>query len=363
MSESGFPQPGAVPYLTVRAAREAIDWYTQTFDAGLLSEPIVMPDGRIGHAELSLGAGVVYLAEEFPEMGLLAPQPGATSVSMMLPVADTDVVLTRARRAGGRVERWTYEGHGRRNATLIDPFGHRWMLAGPLATTVRAGDIGYLSWWTPDAARARAFYGPVLGWEFELGEAEDLVTNLSRPVGLHGGHGTSTLFCCFAVDDLEGALSAVRTAGGDCGRIIARAEGSTVRCTDDQGAAFALYEPRSEDSRPPVNGAVPGDPSYVTLEVPDSVAARRFYGAVLGWRFEAGTIADGWVPVGVHPMCGIAGGRESVTVPMWRVEDVAGALDRVRAGGGRVLSGPDRRPYGVSAECLDDQGGRFYLGA
>ncbi|MDG3012252.1 VOC family protein [Rhodococcus sp. D2-41] len=138
LSGPGFPQPGAVPYLTVRAAREAIDWYTQTFDAELRAEPIVMPDGRIGHAELSLGSGVVYLAEEFPEMGLLAPQPGATSVSLMLPVADTDVVLTRARLAGGRVERWTYEGHGRRNATLIDPFGHRWMLAGPLAqaTTV-----------------------------------------------------------------------------------------------------------------------------------------------------------------------------------------------------------------------------------
>ena len=65
-------------------------------------------------------------------MGLTAPAGGATSVSLMLPVVDTDTVLERARAAGGRVERWISENHGHRNATLIDPFGHRWMLVGPL---------------------------------------------------------------------------------------------------------------------------------------------------------------------------------------------------------------------------------------
>ncbi|GAB2657423.1 VOC family protein [Prescottella soli] len=126
-----FPPAGALPYLTVRGAREALEWYRKAFGAELVGEPIVMDDGRIGHAELRLQTGMVYLAEEFPEMGLTAPESGATSVSLMLPVDDTDAVLARAHDAGGTVERWISENDGRRNATLIDPFGHRWMLSGP----------------------------------------------------------------------------------------------------------------------------------------------------------------------------------------------------------------------------------------
>lgn len=91
-----------------------------------------MDDGRIGHAELIFPTGMVYVAEEFPEMGLTAAEAGSTSVSLMLPVDDTDAVLARARGAGGTVERWITESHGNRNATLLDPFGHRWLLVGPV---------------------------------------------------------------------------------------------------------------------------------------------------------------------------------------------------------------------------------------
>lgn len=127
-----FPRPGALPYLTVPRAPEAIEWYTRVFGASLTAEPVVMDDGRVGHAELRFPSGMIYLADEFPELGLTAPQEGAVSVSLMLEVADTDTVLTRARLAGGSVERWINEAHGHRNATLLDPFGHRWMLVGPL---------------------------------------------------------------------------------------------------------------------------------------------------------------------------------------------------------------------------------------
>ena len=129
--ESEFPRSGALPYLTVRGAKDAIEWYRRAFGAELIGEPIVMDDGRIGHAELAFHTGMIYLAEEFPEMGLTAPEAGATSVSLMVAVDDTDAVLSRAHDGGGTVERWISENFGRRNATLIDPFGHRWMLSGP----------------------------------------------------------------------------------------------------------------------------------------------------------------------------------------------------------------------------------------
>lgn len=138
--DDDFPPSGALPYLTVVRAREAIDWYTGVFGAVLSGEPVVMDDGRIGHAELRFPTGMVYLAEEFPEIGLTAPQAEATSVSLMVPVADPDTVLTRARTAGGSVERWINESHGHRNATLLDPFGHRWMLVGPLTGEPSTGE-------------------------------------------------------------------------------------------------------------------------------------------------------------------------------------------------------------------------------
>ena len=43
------------PYLATHDPAAAIEWYIEVFGAELLGEPIVMPDGRIGHAELRIG--------------------------------------------------------------------------------------------------------------------------------------------------------------------------------------------------------------------------------------------------------------------------------------------------------------------
>lgn len=129
---SVVPRPAALPYLCAHDARRAAEWYAQVFDARMDGEPVEMPDGRIGHCELRIGDGTLYLADEFPEIGVVAPTTGAAAVSLMLPVADTDATLERARRAGARVEQEPADAHGHRGATLVDPFGHRWMLAGPL---------------------------------------------------------------------------------------------------------------------------------------------------------------------------------------------------------------------------------------
>ena len=102
---AGAPVPAAVPYLAVRGARDAIDWYVDVLGARLLDEPIVMPDGRIGHATLELSGGVLYLSEEHPELGVVAPTPGAASVSLMLNVPDADAALAKVVEGGGRSDR------------------------------------------------------------------------------------------------------------------------------------------------------------------------------------------------------------------------------------------------------------------
>lgn len=365
-ASDAFPRPGALPYLAVRGAQEAIDFYVDVFDARVLDEPIMMPDGRIGHCELSLGDGVIYLAEEFPDLGLRAPAAGAVSVSLMVPVDNTDATLNKARRAGATVEREPQDNHGRRGAAFLDPFGHRWMLSAPLPSApvvdrIRQGDIGYVSWWTPDAERAERFYRSVLGWgPLEHGQ----VNNLTRHVGIDGGHDTSTLFCCYAVDDIDTAVAAVRAAGGAAEDPAQSPYGPLAGCVTPQGIDFAVYQPKADDPRPPTNGTLPGDLSYVTFRTRGpSAPTREFYSSVLGWTFSAGRVEDGWEPEGVHPMAGLAGGGDGATVPMWTTPDVAAAVERVRAAGGTVLDGPAQQPYGITAECLDDQGGRFYLGS
>ena len=113
------------------------------------------------------------------------------------------------------VQREAYENYGARNATIIDPFGHRWMLSGPVTGApiqIQHGDVGYVSVWTPDADRAAAFYGHVLGWTYDPQTHQ--VTNTREHIGIYSVDGPPTLFCCYAVADLDGARQAIVDGGG-----------------------------------------------------------------------------------------------------------------------------------------------------
>ncbi|MFV8242529.1 VOC family protein [Mycolicibacterium peregrinum] len=353
-----------VAYLAVPDARAAIAWYIDALGAVQVGEPIVMDDGRIGHAELALAGGVFYLADEYPEIGLKAPAPHANSVSLMLEVPDTDAALERVRTLGAQVQREPYENYGSRNAAIIDPSGHRWMLSGPAtgaAVPIQHGDVGYVSVWAPDAARAAAFYGHVLGWTYD--PATGQVTNTRQPIGIFSIAGAGNLFCCYAVTDLDGARQAILTGGGQPGQTQEFDFGTVLDATDPAGTPFAVFLPAPGTPRPELNGAGPGELSYLTYEVPDSTAFKEFYSRVFFWTFEPGRINDGWGVQGSQPMAGVAGSSaQAVTVPMWTVADIDAAVARVREAGGTVLQQPSRQDYGFMAECTDDQGVRFYLG-
>lgn len=358
------PRPAALPYLTVARAREAIDWYVDAFGATVVGDPIVMDDGRIGHAELAIGGGILYLADEYPEIGLKAPAAQSVSVSLMLPVTDTDAVLERARAAGAEVQREAYESHGSRGAAVVDPFGHRWMLSGPVTgglVPIQHGDVGYVSVWTPDAERAAAFYAHVLGWTYDPQTRQ--VTNTTERIGLFSVPGPPTLFCCYAVTDLAGARESIEAGGGTPGSVTEFDFGAVLDATDPEGTAFAVFVPSAAQARPALNGTGPGELSYLTYEVPNSASFKAFYSRFLFWAFEPGRVDDGWSVLGAHPMSGLAGGAErGVAVPMWAVADIDAAVARVREAGGTVIDEPSQQSYGKSALCTDDQGSRFYLG-
>jgi uncharacterized glyoxalase superfamily protein PhnB len=368
------PAPeGVVPYLIVTDARAALAWYADALEAEVRGEPIVMPDGRIGHAELVVGGGTVFLADESPDVDVAAPDPGrGAAVSLTAHLEDVDRTAARATAAGAHLERAPVDNPYGRNAVVRDPFGHRWILsarAGADPAPVerpRQGDVGYASLWVPDVERAARFFGAVLGWAVVPGSGPEgrQVEGTTVHQGLWGGVDRPTLMPCYYVDDVDAALERIRAAGGTGGPPSVQPYGRVASCTDNLGAPFAVFTPPPGDPGPrgPVNGAGHGDLAYLTMEVPESAPARSFYGAVLGWRFQPGRSPDGWQVEDCVPMLGVGGGRRPPTmVPMFRVDDLASAVARVRGAGG-TSTDPEAQPYGLTAECTDDQGTRFFLG-
>ena len=303
------------------------------------------------------------LSDEHPEIGVVAPAAGAgATVTLHAEVADVDRVVERAVAHGAALERPPGDNPYGRVGVVRDPFGHRWMLntALPARVPLRPGDIAYVSVHTPDADRARRFYAHAVGWEYdERGRVRGALPH----TGLWAQPGQPTLFCCYAVADLEAALAHVRASGGQPGAPSDEPHGRVADCADDQGTRFALWQIGSgPGTRPSTNGRQAGDLAYLTLEVVDAARARAFYGTVLGWRFHPGRVEDGWSVEQVAPMVGMSGGhRRAAGVPMWRVDGIDAAVARVRAGGGTATE-PTPQPYGVTSECTDDQGSRFHLG-
>ena len=118
------------PYLYVRGAARAIDFYSKAFGAIELYR-LANPDGRIGHAEILIGTSRIMLADEFPEMNVKGPQSlEGTSVSFLIYVEDVDARFDRAIAAGATVLRPLKDQfYGDRSGTLADPFGHSWTIA------------------------------------------------------------------------------------------------------------------------------------------------------------------------------------------------------------------------------------------
>lgn len=120
----------ATPYLIVKGAAQAIDFYKRAFDATELFR-MDGPEGRVGHAEIKIGDSVIMLADEAPDMGYRSPRSlGGAAVSTMLYVENVDDRFNRAVAAGAKVQRpLADQFYGDRSGTIEDPFGHVWTIA------------------------------------------------------------------------------------------------------------------------------------------------------------------------------------------------------------------------------------------
>ena len=130
MTRSATSTQQLCPYLIVKGAQAAIDFYVQAFGATVDFKLVDPSDGRIGHAELLFGATRLFIADEYPDFGAVGPDAlGGSPIKMHLEVEDADAFTAHAVRHGATILRPVkLEFHGSRSALLSDPFGYSWFV-------------------------------------------------------------------------------------------------------------------------------------------------------------------------------------------------------------------------------------------
>jgi uncharacterized glyoxalase superfamily protein PhnB/predicted enzyme related to lactoylglutathione lyase len=278
---------GVRPYLSVAGAAAAIDFYVAAFGA-VEHHRLVGDDGRVGHAEITIGTTRLRLADEYPEYGITGPiSRGGSPVTFTIELADPADVDTMFRHALelGATEARPVEDqfYGHRQGTLADPFGYEWSISAPIAgfddeqyaansaaqgfTLVPAGDpnpaetehrapghqvkphgagdLFYFTLPTTDLTRAQAFFGAVLGWQFRSTD-NGHVENIAAPPGGLNVVDEPGARLWFVVDDIHAAVARVRELGGTATDPVQYDSGWSSDCTDDQGTSFSLSVPAAK---------------------------------------------------------------------------------------------------------------------
>ena len=118
------------PHIVTQGAERAAAFYADAFGAQEIDR-IPTPDGRLMSVQLRIGDGRLHIADEFPEMGVLAPPSiGGSPVVLALEVTDADAAFAQAVAAGAQIRQPLADMFwGDRHGQLEDPFGHRWNIS------------------------------------------------------------------------------------------------------------------------------------------------------------------------------------------------------------------------------------------
>jgi PhnB protein len=118
------------PYLGVHDCAAAIDFYRRAFGAEETGPRFTAPDGRVGHAEISIGGSQIFISDEYPEVGAFSPRRlGGSHAALHLQVPDADLTARRLVEAGATVlHEVAAQADGERRGSFLDPFGYRWMI-------------------------------------------------------------------------------------------------------------------------------------------------------------------------------------------------------------------------------------------
>ena len=246
-----------------------------------------------------------------------------------------------------------------------------------------AGAPAWVDLTVPDLETARAFYGPLLGWEFDVGGPETggytqallggyHVAGLGEPMGGAQDAEPARWVLYLAVDDVETAADAVRAAGGtvtvdpqdvlDLGRMAV--------ATDPTGVTFGMWQSRTHTGWDVADET--GTVAWVEAMTHDQPRAARFYAEVFGhdvndmsapgFTYASLRLAGQDVAgLGGYP----AGSEGTVPAPAWgvyfAVDDTDAAVARLAGLGGTLLAGPQDSFYGRLAVVAGPFGETFSL--
>jgi uncharacterized glyoxalase superfamily protein PhnB len=117
------------PHITVRNAKEAMEFYKKAFGAEVLHT--MMQGDAVMHAMLKIGDSFLMLNDEFPQMGSLSPlSTNGSGVVLHIYTENVDAAFARATSAGATVAMPLMDQFwGDRYGIVADPYGHKWSLA------------------------------------------------------------------------------------------------------------------------------------------------------------------------------------------------------------------------------------------
>ena len=217
------PPTNLTPYICVSPAVDALAWYADVLGA-VETIRYTGDDGRIGHAEISIGGAQIMLSDEYPELGVRRPDDARRHADHAAPrrcPTSTPPTSGSSPPAVSPPAPPRDEAYGARSFSMLDPFGHRWMIQTPIGIAEHRGDpgavrrlhdhragehrhgpvveLGYFTLALPDTAAGSRFYGDLFGWATEPGNAGDEyahVANTKLPLGTDAGAGRMRRRCC-----------------------------------------------------------------------------------------------------------------------------------------------------------------------
>ncbi|MFE7272870.1 VOC family protein [Streptomyces sp. NPDC057623] len=258
-----------------------------------------------------------------------------------------------------------------------------------ITTDLTPGSPCWLDLGSPDVGAAAAFYGAVLGWEYEsMGAAEDFEGGMFKKDGktvaglgkLTEEGARSAWMIYFTVDDTNATTQAVERAGGTV-RVPSRDLedwGRMAQFNDPLGGQFAVWQPGKDSGFELADQ--PGSLSWTELYTSDAAGAKEFYGGVFGWQFSEMPMPGGGgaytliTPAGL-PEERMQGGlmelpAENLALanglpywhPVFNVDDCDAAVAKVTENGGSVQMGPeDAEGVGRLAVCVDPADADFVV--
>ena len=121
--------PSVIPSLAFKGTEAAINWYKNIFGA---QERMRMEnnDKTIGHAELTIGDSLIFLAEENLQYNKSAKSLNGNSVTLFTYLPDVDETIKKAVQNGAKLVMGAQDMfYGDRVGSIDDPFGYTWVIA------------------------------------------------------------------------------------------------------------------------------------------------------------------------------------------------------------------------------------------